>query len=392
MMVHLSLDSMIASACFACRGVFIFALLAAFQVGCSRSPAPIAEPVPEPQQTRSVAKVAERVPEPLPDKFDGVPADDLFEVSEPASNFAAVSISKGASSPINSEPFVIEGQPSAPVGNSFAIVDGPDSKVESGGGALKFPPGFGSVPGAKRGAGGLPSRIRCEFDGSEMVLVTGGESVVGTNSGPPEAQPMVSLVVDSFYVGVTEIRVAQYLEIRRKHLGKGTGMSEPVNATAPADYPVTGVTWGDARNYAVAVGCELPTEAQWEKAARGRNGFSHPWGESRPLWTAQRSLSQIDAVGSHAEDRSPFGVMDLAGNAREWVLDFFHEKAFAGLEQLAPERRRNWPGPRNNSATSTRVVKGNGADWKVWARQGLKMTDREALIGFRCVLNVPVEK
>ena len=273
------------------------------------------------------------------------------------------------SSQINTEPFVIDALPNGSSGDTFAMIGAAASKPESSGRPFKLPTGFVALPGVSMSGGGLPSRIRCELDGSEMALVTGGQCFVGTNSGPPETQPQVSLFLDSFYVGVTEVRVSQYLEVRRKFGSKGSGMSEPINANEPADYPATGVTWGDARNYAQAVSCDLPTEVQWEKAARGINGFSHPWGDSRPLWTTPRSAFQVDAVGSHVEDRSPFGVLDLAGNAREWTLDFFQEKAFTTLEQLAIERRRNWQGPRSNSTTSLRVVKGNGPDWKVWAHK-----------------------
>ncbi len=390
-MLHWLYDLMIASARNACRGVFVFAFLCAFQVGCRRAPEVTSPEPDEPEPTQVAAKVADPVAAPLRDEFEGVPADDIFEATDLAANYVASSVEKGPSPQIGFEPFVVETLQNAATGETFSIAGDAASNGEGRSGPIKLPTGFVILQGPKI-AGGLPARIRGELDGSEMLLVTGGETFVGTNLGPPETQPQVSLVLDAFYVGVTEVRVSQYLEVRRKFGSKGSGMAEPMNATSPADHPAIGVTWGDAKNYAQAVGCDLPTEAQWEKAARGSNGFSHPWGESRPLWTAPRSISQIEAVGSHAEDCSPFGVMDLAGNAREWTQDFFQEKAFSTLEQLAVERRRNWSGPRSSATTALRVVKGNGPDWKVWARQGVKMTDRESRIGFRCVLNLSAEK
>ena len=85
---------------------------------------------------------------------------------------------------------------------------------------------------------------------------------------------------------------------------------------------------------------------------------------------------------------SVFGVMDMAGNAREWLLDFYDETAFQDLSQLDLSRRKDWTGPRHPTNTGERVVKGGGANWEVWVRRGQRMSDRDPKTGFRCVLNL----
>jgi formylglycine-generating enzyme required for sulfatase activity len=154
--------------------------------------------------------------------------------------------------------------------------------------------------------------------------------------------------------------------------------------------PALGVTWGEAKSYATWAGRELPTEAQWEKAARGPENFPHAWGFTRPLWHRPRSIGQIDPVGSFHTDMSPYGIMDLAGNAREWCADFYHDQAY----QQTSGEVRNPTGPRTPSKPNQRVVRGGGGGWHAWFREGAAMNERLPDVGFRLVLNVkdvPIE-
>ncbi len=148
------------------------------------------------------------------------------------------------------------------------------------------------------------------------------------------------------------------------------------------------MSWGEARAYARSLGEDLPTEAQWEKAARGRDGFSAPWGNGRAIWPRSRKLDQIDAIKSFRSDQSVYGVFDLAGNAREWCLDLYSDRAHHELSNVSPQRARNWKGPRNVPNSNYRVVKGTGPDWAVWHRHHADMRQHAADIGFRCVLRV----
>ena len=147
---------------------------------------------------------------------------------------------------------------------------------------------------AKESPLGWPLRIRCDRDGAEMALVTGGAVVVGHDGGPPESSPQLSVVLDSFYMDVTEVTLGQY-ERFRKALKEERGrniVAEPKNASSPPDFPVhSGVTLIQAQFYARWAGKEIPTEAEWERAARGEAAFDHPWGNGRDDLEARRVVT-----------------------------------------------------------------------------------------------------
>lgn len=388
----------IASTCTACRGVVvsIAALLAMSIFGCARSdqaPDPRVTTTPDAQATKtsastSVEKRNDAASKPVASTFDASKhaPEDIFEVTEAAPDFEIVGRSVSIGVP-DAETFIAE-PPAAAVETATFVVSGDKSASKSSQSvAIALPPGFAAIPNVET-ISGMPSRIRCNIDGSELALIPAGAAWLGSNSGAANAQPAIETNTDTFYVGITEVRVGQYAEAKKRVAAKGTLLGEAMNAGSAPELPVLGVQWIDAKNYAVSVGCELPTEAQWEKAARGPGGYSSPWGNSRPLWTEPRTPDQIDVVGRHEEDRSVYGVYDMAGNAWEWVADLYHEEAFKPLAQIPFERRKNWTGPRTSSGTSLRVVKGGGENWCVYARRGIRMTDKNPQIGFRLVLNL----
>jgi len=323
---------------------------------------------------------------------------DIFEAVESAANYQIIGHST-AGRVANATPFEIEA--SSPVGitASFVAVAPASSsnaaslseaKTELRKPNASLPSGFVISPNAEL-FDGAPTRIRHSVDGSEFALVPEGVFTLGANSGPTNAQPVITMTLDAFYIGVTEVRVGQYMDAKKRIAAKGILLSDPTNLVSSPDHPVLGVPWIDAKNYAASIGCELPTESQWEKAARGPGGFVSPWGNSRPLWTELRTIEQIDVVQRHPEDRSMFGVYDLAGNALEWTADLYHDDAFKSLAQVPFERRRNWTGPKSSSGASLRVVKGGDDHWRAFARRGVRMTDKHPQIGFRVVLNLPTK-
>lgn len=272
----------------------------------------------------------------------------------------------------------------------------PVSQVVVSGGTIagritaKLPDGF--RPLSEHGATpeGWPWRITCDADGAEMAYIPGGVFVQGTNEGTPEAAPAHGAFVDSFYIDLQEVTLERYFRCRNaiKDAGKQT-VGEPLNAGDLQNHPVAGVLWRDATAYAKWAKKELPTEAEWELAARGPNSYRYPWGNDRPIWEKARIPGQIDPVGSYRADISPFGVVDMAGNAREWCADIFSADYYATAKERDGSAIRNPQGPRTNPNLLTRVAKGGKSGWEPWHRAGESMQQRTEGIGFRCVLKLP---
>jgi len=223
---------------------------------------------------------------------------------------------------------------------------------------------------------GYPKEIVGE-DGAEMVLIPPGEFWMGNTPEGLEAVrdfckqnpklivctdgryerdevPRRRVTLDAFYLDRFEVRNAQFAgfvratghrtlaEVRREALvwrleGGRTQPARVANAywrwpsgpgsTAEPTHPVVQVSWNDAAAYCKWAGKRLPTEAEWEKAARGPDGSRYPWGDA---WDATRANSgamvrRTTPVGSYPQGASPYGVQDMAGNVREWVADWYAE-------------------------------------------------------------------
>ncbi len=157
-------------------------------------------------------------------------------------------------------------------------------------------------------------------------------------------------------------------------------------------WPALYVTWTEAKELCASTGKRLPTEAEWEKAARGPEGGLFPWGQADPDQTramfGQHHVHEIPilaAVDSNEAGKSPFGLHHMAGNAAEWVQDWF------GLDYYAYMPERNPPGP-----TSGRYKSLRGGSWRsnpimlrTATRSGAPMDQRSPTIGFRCAQSPP---
>ncbi len=252
---------------------------------------------------------------------------------------------------------------------------------------FNLPKGFEAIKDVGYSKEGLPMRIVCVKTGSKLALVPAGTSIVGTDDGPDECKPSFTLRLDAFYMEILEVTVQDY----EKYRGEMRERKKPVppapsNPSSPAQTPALGIPWGIAVNYARWAGMEIPSEAEYEKAARGPNGLRTPWGDGKALWSS-RSLT---TTGAYPTDSSPYGIMDLAGNAMEWSADLYsptsHIEAAASATKDIPH---NWVGPKKVRDMNLRVVKGNGKEWSSWHRQGKDMGKGHPEVGFRCVLRIP---
>lgn len=313
---------------------------------------------------------------------------DLFSISQELPRFDVIGPSPEADP---QDQFTAIIPPAGIDASSFSVVEHGVVEIEgSADPALQLPSGFVAVERSGYGSDGLPRRIRCLADGAIMALVPAGSFRQGRDGSEANIEPEFVHWLDPFYMDVTEVtldRFQRFMDSRRQ--SKLRIPDEPQNANAPGDHPALGVSYNDARAYAAWAGKDLPTEAEWEKAARGPENSAHPWGNGRAILSRTRARDQIDAVGAFHADHSPYGIYDLAGNAREWCLDWYASDAYRQVTAQNSEPR-NWQGPRAPSRQGLRSVRGNGPRWEVWHREGRDLRERHADVGFRCVLRAEI--
>lgn len=263
---------------------------------------------------------------------------------------------------------------------------------------------------------------------ADWVLIPGGKFVMGATAdqkadfykfgGSPQwmsfAQPLVEssgpahdVHLDSFYIFRHEVTNSQYQKFVSATGHRNSGRAFDPRFNGP-NQPVVTVTWNDAQSFCVWIGARLPTEAEWEKAARGTAGLIYPWGntwdaaklrsmdgiahqalpsiEEWENWRKQNmrnapSEAQPADVGSYPDGASPYGVMDMAGNVWEWVADWFDPMYYAN----APKHN-----PKGPESGDFRVLRGGAWDTPIpvnftWLRQTfMPPSDARAVTGFRC--------
>jgi formylglycine-generating enzyme required for sulfatase activity len=178
---------------------------------------------------------------------------------------------------------------------------------------------------------GIGSTMTPERDSAVMVYVSGGTFQMGSREGYDDEQPVHNVTLDSFWIDQTEVTNAQYRKCVEDGACNEPGCWDASELNA-LDQPVVCVTWYEAQAYCEWAGGRLPTEAEWEYAARGPQGNSYPWGEDEPTCElAQFSGCSGDAVpvGSFPDGASWCGALDMAGNVWEWVNDWYQYDYYA---------------------------------------------------------------
>ena len=242
---------------------------------------------------------------------------------------------------------------------------------------------------------GIGTTMVSEVDGMTMVYVPAGEFLMGSveGVGNDDEHPQHTVYLDAYWIDQTEVTNAMYEKCVTD--GMCTPPSNYSSYTRDsyygnyefANYPVIYMNWDQANKYCEWAGRQLPTEAQWEKAARGTDGRTYPWGNQEPTPNlANYGVIQGDAtaVGSYTEGASPYGVLDMAGNVWEWVADWYGADYYAS--------QSGWENPQGPQAGEGRVLR--GGSW-YYFEYGLRSASRYWDVptytgsngGFRCVLN-----
>jgi len=203
-----------------------------------------------------------------------------------------------------------------------------------------------------------------------MAAVPAGEFIMGSDAGRPDEQPAHRVYLDAYEMDRYEVTNAQYRRFVLEGGGRPprhwTGAAYP---PGQADYPVAGIGWDEADAYCRWAGKRLPTEAEWEKACRGVDGLTFPWGEawepSRAnvdaagwdfgvapeaegtptvwdvAWTRLPLLHgaggpTLQPIGSYLDGASPYGILDMVGNVSEWVADWYNWSDYSRLRDRNP--------------------------------------------------------
>jgi eukaryotic-like serine/threonine-protein kinase len=233
-------------------------------------------------------------------------------------------------------------------------------------------------------------------DNMVMVYVPEGDFTMG-NDAYDDEKPAHIVHLSTFWIDLTEVTNAMYKLCVQAKVCAAPTSSASYSYTSYydnpqfVDYPVIFVSWVDARDYCSWAGERLPTEAEWEKAARGTDGRLYPWGNEAPNCSSanfttngRTCVGDPARVGSYPGSASPFGVLDMAGNVMEWVHDTYDPSYYSRSPQNDPQ---------GSDKSDYRVVR--GGSWYT-TDKALRLTNRNYenpyntydTLGFRCVRSI----
>ena len=244
---------------------------------------------------------------------------------------------------------------------------------------------------------GIGSTMVSAQDGMTLVYVPAGEFLMGSAESDSEAssdeKPPHKVTLDAFWIDRTEVPKDQY----QKCVDAGKCAAPNCRGTGISYHPVVCVTWQDATNYCAWAGRRLPTEAEWEKAARGTDGRKYPWGNEavarnllnfcdrncRYDWkdnAVDDGYAETAPVGNYLAGASPYDAPDMAGNVWEWVADWYDENYYAS----SPAQN-----PKGPDLGQYRVLRGGSWDSAQWhVRAAVRFRGVPDLgyvsFGFRC--------
>lgn len=239
-------------------------------------------------------------------------------------------------------------------------------------------------------------------DGASMVLIPSGSFTMGSNDGLPSERPEHSVTLDSYAIDQYEVSLQLYRRFLQEAQHDAPPTWDDEAAETVGDRPAVGMSWSDATAYCAWAGKRLPTEAEWEKAARGTDGRRYPWGHMQPfvdianynrgVWVSE-AITLVGVAGGvegmsvrhglKAGGRSPYGLHHMAGNAAEWVADWYDREYYG----KSPEKN-----PTGPASGEKRVLRGGSwadlpAALRVSARFSAEPDFQDRTIGFRCAMD-----
>lgn len=204
--------------------------------------------------------------------------------------------------------------------------------------------------------GNAPIRFRISSkDRAVQIYIPAGRFTMGTNKGPAQSGPIHSVYLDAYWIDQVEVTNSDYAlcmqdDVCRHPARYNTFFDDP----AYTNYPVVFINWYDAQTYCDWSGGRLPTEAEWEKAARGTDQLRYPWGNERPddsllnfngLYKAPRPSYD------YLTGASPYGLLNMAGNVQEWVADWYDPNYYS----ISPEKN-----PQGPASGEFKILRGGG--------------------------------
>ena len=225
---------------------------------------------------------------------------------------------------------------------------------------------------------GIGSTTVSDKDGMTLVYVPEGEFEMGSQDGLSDEKPVHTVYLNAYWIDRTEVTNAMFSafindtsyqtdadkagfswafngskweKISRANWQHPHGLSSSLSGLE--EHPVAHISWNDAQAYCEWAGRRLPTEAEWEKAARGMDGRIYPWGNQVPnasLSNYSLNIGDTTTVGSYADGASPYGALDMAGNVWEWVADWYGRGYY--------NSQNDWTNPVGPSSGVYRMMRG----------------------------------
>ncbi len=242
-------------------------------------------------------------------------------------------------------------------------------------------------------------------DGAPMVVIPEGEFIMGTNASDARSneRPEHPVWLPTYAIDKFEVTMTRYEQFMQATGQMPPPLWDPEAVGEVGDHPAVGLTWKDAAAYCKWAGKRLPTEAEWEKAARGTDGRRYPWGHMQPfvdianynrgVWVSYKiTLAPVESGvsgmsirhGLKEGGKSPYGLYHMSGNAAEWVADFYDREYYSRSSKKSPT------GPEKGE---NHVIRGGSwSDTPVGLRTTARVSAppdyQDLTIGVRCVMDM----